>query len=162
MLSVLNTFRIAKMLALPHFKLRGRQPRILSSPAPCELRVCEKWEVGEKLKRSHSPLCYGPTVAQVMGSREPLVEYKTCYCDTALGLGPENPWKYPPHVDSRQRQDTRNVTREGGIRHQTWRTHAVRGTGSCCCLLCRSRKTWNKCHSSVLTQIDLLHNASLL
>ena len=50
---------------------------ILSSPAPCELRVCEKWEVGEKLKRSHSALfCYGPTVAQVMGAGSRLVNTK--------------------------------------------------------------------------------------
>ena len=43
------------------------------------------------------------------GEREPLGEYKTCYCDTAQAGAPENRWKYPPPPATCGEQDTRNV-----------------------------------------------------
>ena len=108
---------------------------ILSSPAPCELRVCEKWEVGEKLKRSHSALfCYRPTVAQVMGAGSRLVNTKHViviqqHWAWVLRTGGNTRHMWAAHRGGHQE------CAEGG--HQGWLGYPCwAGTGSCCCLLC--------------------------
>ena len=108
------------MLALLRCKLRHRQTRILSSPAPCELRVCEKWEVGEKLKRSHFPLsaAVDRPLHKWWGAGSRLLNTKHVIViqqHRALRTGGGNTLPRPPHVGSTQSR-TPGMWRRG---HQT-------------------------------------------